>query len=102
MSEATKAGISMRCAAFGVALTMAMTMLAWDSGFAQQAQTQEAAPSAAKPPETVIVHPSSALKPFDMKQCYEDDRGCQLATCVSVLTRDGTVIYCQSHSNYFP
>jgi hypothetical protein len=41
-------------------------------------------------------------KLFDMKQCYDDGRGCQLATCVSQLTPAGPITICQSHGTNFP
>ena len=77
-------------------------LLAWQPGLAQQAQPKDAPAGASGGQENVTVNAPRGLKPFDMKQCYEDDRGCQLATCVSVLTRDGTITICQSHGNFFP
>jgi hypothetical protein len=53
--------------------------------------------------ETVKVEAApSRLAPFDTKQCYDDNRGCQLATCVSTATLEGPIVICQSHGNSFP
>jgi hypothetical protein len=57
----------------------------------------------APPPETAKVYaPASGLHPFDMKQCYDDDRGCQLVTCVRQPTQNGDLVLCQGHGTFFP
>jgi hypothetical protein len=59
------------------------------------------APAVAGQTETVIVTAPSGLHPFDMSQCLPD-RGCQLMTCVRTLTRDGDIVICQGHGDFFP
>ena len=70
---------------------------------AAQVAPADAAQVAPGAHEAVKVYaPPSLVQPFDMKQCYEDGRGCQLATCASTLTQDGNIIICQSHGTFFP
>jgi hypothetical protein len=84
----------------GAAIVAAITVLGSEPGYAQALQTT---PPASVAPETVTVNaPHALLQPFDMKQCYEDGRGCQLATCASTQTLSGTIVVCQSHGNFFP
>lgn len=87
-----------------MAVAALLQVAVWEPGYARQAQNNGASPGATtRSPETVIVTPSSSrLKPFDMKQCYEDGRGCQLATCVKTSTLEGSIVICQSHGNFFP
>jgi len=92
----------MRYSTFGLALAAAMTLFGSNPGYAEQTQQSEAPPVAAvAPPQMASVYPPSRLRPFDMEQCY-NDRGCQLATCVSQPTVDGPIVICQSHSTFFP
>jgi len=60
------------------------------------------APAAAGQAETVIVTAPARQRVFDMQQCDEDGKFCQMATCVSVPRPDGAVYMCQSHGNFFP
>jgi hypothetical protein len=107
----------MRYSVFGAALVGAMTLFALHPGYAEQTpatQAPVAAVTAAVPsPATATpaaatsalaagMYSQSRSKLFDMKQCYEDDRGCQLATCVSQLTAAGPIVICQSHGTSFP
>jgi hypothetical protein len=96
----------MRYSVFGAALAGAIVLFALQPGYAEQSPAGEtpAAPvatPAAATPQVVSAYPQSRLKPFDMKECYED-RGCQLATCVSQLTAVGPIVICQSHGTTFP
>lgn len=60
------------------------------------------APVAAGPRETVIVTPPPQQRVFDMRQCIDDGKVCQMATCVSESRPDGALYVCQSHGNFFP
>lgn len=84
-----------------MAIATAFTVLGGTPGYAQAPQTTQAAPILAIN-ETVKVVAPSGRAPFEMKECYEGDRGCQLMTCVSTLTQNRTVAVCQSHGNTFP
>jgi hypothetical protein len=92
----------MRYSVFGAALAGAM-MLASHPVFAEPSPAT-AAPAAAvtqaAAPQVADLYTRSKL--FDMKQCYDDGRGCQLATCVSQLTPAGPITICQSHGTNFP
>jgi hypothetical protein len=52
--------------------------------------------------QTPALPAPSDLHPFDMKQCWPDSRGCQLATCVRQITPSGDIVICQSHGTFFP
>jgi hypothetical protein len=84
----------------GLALVAAITVLGSEPGYAQGAvQTTLSGPTPTS--ERFKVGQFSG-HPFDIRQCFDDERGCQLATCVNRPTQDGTVTVCQSHGANFP
>lgn len=100
---------------------LAVTVAFAGSAFAQQAIGQQGSDAPAPPPpaaaapvpsvpapavagqaETVIVTAPTHQRVFDMQQCTDDGKFCQMATCVSVPRPDGALYMCQSHGNFFP
>ncbi len=87
-----------------VSVVFVAAILTGGASLAQPEKEDPFPPAASSPakPETVIVRPLEGLKVFDMQQCTEDLKHCEMATCVSTPTREGRIVLCQSHGTFFP